>query len=782
MAANAKSNVVNLNEREPGRRTISSAESGRMLNDCRDLTMQRLSTSLADMLAQIEEELFQMAENSYDREMQNLYLEVRGKAKEKWPNIEAAFSRSFVESFNRRMRGELGSAVHTAAATALELKLVEEDDLAESIALQETAGRLREKCEDELGLLGERVALLLGRNELDDEDNPVSPQAVCSALKSACDEIEGGVKLKLVLLRQIELHVSQALNSVYADLNTEMVRWNVLPDLKRSYRHSAGIPAGRKQTRGPGEAPESMPQGQAGGQAASDLFSMLQQIVQSQQSGAFFGGAAPAGIQAGASQPSFAGAPVRAAEGLTGGFLDSLTQLQRGNAHEAEQAGGLPDIGAALGTMNVLRQIKASGMAQGIGQLDAITIDIVAMLFDFIFDDAKIPDPIKALVGRLQIPVLKVAMLDKSFFSSKTHPARRLLDGISHASIGWSQEVDQNDPLYKEISRIVERVQTEFERDVLIFTDLLGELESFLAAREALADAVAARSAEVIGRRENDEIAWVIAGEAVSRRLSSTAPPAVRQFLLDHWQHVLKELYLRHGEEHEAYVSAVRTMDDLVWSVAPKNGSDERRKLVANLSGLLRSLNVGLDLIGLPQGKRNYFFDSLVGLHSAAVRAGLQSNATVETIDVSKAGGKDVTEQPAEPPATERYPVNPHGEIFVTRITQDDVQIEEVALIGASPVIESGSDLCRDRVASLKRGDWIEFHQQDGAATRARLSWISPQRGVYLFTNPHSPRATSISPEALAHQFRNGLADIVVDEPLFERAVNGVLGSLQGAA
>ena len=178
MAASALNNVVNLNER----RQLSAAESSRMLNDCRELAMKRLSVSLREMLADVEEDLFQMAETSYDREMQNLYLEVRGKAKEKWPKLEAAFSRHFVDAFNHKMRGEVESAMKTLAVSTHELRLVEEDDLAEGIALQELATRLREQNEDELSLLGERVAMLLGKNELKDEENPISPQAVVDAL------------------------------------------------------------------------------------------------------------------------------------------------------------------------------------------------------------------------------------------------------------------------------------------------------------------------------------------------------------------------------------------------------------------------------------------------------------------------------------------------------------------------------------------------------------------------------------------------------------------------
>jgi len=767
--------VFNLNEHP--RRAISTAESGRMLNDCRDLAMRRLSSALKDMSSQIEEDLFQMAEATYDREMQNVYLEVRGKAKEKWPSIEAAFARNFVEIFNEKMRGELGAAVKTVSVSSLEMKLVGEDDLTESIAMQEIAGRFKEQCDDELSMLGERVALLLGREHLKDDDNPISPEAVCEALKRACNEIEGDIKTKLVLLKQVEHHVVKSLRGVYADLNSTMVRWNVLPDLKHGYRRAVSASPskpGAQQASADQMTAQQFGQ-QADGQAAPDLFTALQQLMQTQYAGASYA-QAPTGANLNA-VPSGTMPP---SDNFAGGFFDSLTQIQRGQMPLAAsgEMSGLPDFGAIGDMVNVLRQIKTSGLAQGMPQVDAITIDIVAMLFDFVFDDAKIPDPIKALVGRLQIPVLKVAMLDKSFFSSRLHPTRKLLDGISRASIGWGEQVDQDDPLYKEISRIVEAIQTGFDSDIEIFTEMLGELEAFLLAREAKSDSVAERSAELLQQRETDEIAWVIAGEAVSRRLTSDLAPGVRQFLLDHWQQVLKEFCSRHGETHHSYTSAVATMDDLVWSVTLKANSDERRKLVDTLPTLLRSLHVGLDLIGLPQEQRNQFFDVLVALHSAAVKAGLQAHGE-DGLPVSEAS-VDAPAEPTEPPMSDMYPINPEGELFVTRITQDDMQIEEVALVGAT-LTNTDDDIFHIRVEQLRRGDWVEFRQEEGSATRTRLAWVSPQRTIYLFTNPQSPRALSISPEALAHQFRNGMADLVIDEPLFDRAVNGVLSSLQPA-
>lgn len=760
MAASALSNVVNLNERRP----LSAAESSRMLNDCRELAMRRLSASLREMLADIEEELFRMAEASYDREMQNLYLEVRGKAKEKWPQMEAAFSRHFIDVFNHRMRGEMGAAVKTLAVKTQELRLVEEDDLAESIALQELATRLREQNEGELSLLGERVAVLMGRSELKDEDNPVSPQAVCDALKRACDEIEGNVRVKLVLLKQIEQHVSKALQAVYADLNSEMVRWNVLPDLRTAYRKPVNPPAQRRAARP--EPPPGQPPEQPAG--SGDLLSALNHLVLV-RAGTPQGGAAAGRSAAAAGSPAAPPADAKSA------FIDSLTEMQRLDRllDEKGRVDGLPDLGPALDTMNVLHRVKASGLAQGVGQLDAITIDIVAMLFDFIFEDAKIADAIKALVGRLQIPVLKVAMLDPSFFASRAHPARRLLDGISRAAVAWGDTVDPGDTLYQEMAFIVERIQNDFERDAQIFTDALNLLNAVIAERDAVAEDIAARSAEVMHRRETEEIAWVVAGEAVARRLTSAVPTGVERFLREHWQHALKELYLRHGEEHHAYLSAVSMMDDLIWSVAPKKSGDERKQLVNTLPGLLRALHAGLDAIGLPQEMRSRFFDELVEMHSAAVKAGLGGSGAVGETTAAA----DTEPSPAPAPA-DQYSIAPDGELLITRIVENDVQIEEVALVGVRSEA-AADDAFLQQVSALARGDWVEFRQEEAAPVRTRLSWISPQRGIFLFTNPRSPRATAVSREALAFQLRSGSARVVTEEPIFERAVNGVLNSLQ---
>ena len=72
----------------------------------------------------------------------------------------------------------------------------------------------------------------------------------------------------------------------------------------------------------------------------------------------------------------------------------------------------------------------------------------------------------------------------------------------------------------------------------------------------------------------------------------------------------------------------------------------------------------------------------------------------------------------------------------------------------------------------------MEFVDEEGNPNRERLNWISPQRGILLFSNHRSAKAISIAPDALAHQIRNGKASIIEEDVIFERALNGALESL----
>ena len=175
------------------------------------------------------------------------------------------------------------------------------------------------------------------------------------------------------------------------------------------------------------------------------------------------------------------GAPIIATPTLHEG----LTRLQAGETDFDLGGGAVVQFsGIPEGMHNVLRDLQESPLGKKANQLESMTIEMVAMLFDFIFETKDLPDGIKALLARLQIPVLKAAMLDGAFFAKKTHPSRLLVNALAEAGRGWSPVMGTNDPLYRKIDAIVHRILDGFSDDLTIFDELREKLEAFLAEEE----------------------------------------------------------------------------------------------------------------------------------------------------------------------------------------------------------------------------------------------------------------------------------------------------------
>jgi hypothetical protein len=753
MSQAANGNVVAIGDHPRARTRLSPQESASLLSGCRDLALNRMAAALGSMLDHVEDELFELAEKADDRDSQNVYLDARAQAREKRAVIESAFRQHFVEFFNRKVRGEQGPKKE--AAVPGELSLMGDEDLEEGIAVSEMSRKLKAACEGELGPLSQRMGFLLERATLEDDANPMSPELVCDALKRAFDSLQTGFKVRMALLRQVERHAETEIQRVYHDVNVHLVERRVLPEVQAVRR-----PAQPRK-----EEPKAVPSpaGKDAAPAPNDLFGSLAQLIGASM-GAASMGAAPMGGGAMAASPQGPATWPLAEGGSMPPPAPALMQ-QLTKMHRELPVLGVEALSAASpeALVNVVRNVKAS--APSLGAVDAMTIDIVAMLFDYIFDDRHIPASVKALIGRLQIPTLKVALMDKSFFSSKAHPARRLIDLLAEASMGLDASTAAGRAALEMVEKAVGRVLEEFEADVTPFESAIADVESFVDDQKRAEEQIVERSARLIEARERQELARMVAEEEVSRRLAvrQWVPPAVRTMLERDWMRALTDVHAVEGEGSGTWQGFMLTMDDLLWSVEPKCTSEERKRLVTMLPAMLRHLHDGLHRAKTEDADRDAFFGSLVDCHAAAVKAGLRGIAIVP-------------DTPPPPPPVE--PVSIESEV----IPAGDVQVEEIRL-KTSRGSQVRNVFTRTGVwTNLQRGTWVEFTRPSHEPMRARLTWISPNKGVYLFTNPMSEAsALSVSPEALAEQMRLGQARVLDDAALVDRAVDSMLATLKRA-
>ncbi|MEO8755372.1 MAG: DUF1631 family protein, partial [Casimicrobiaceae bacterium] len=271
-----------------------------------------------------------------------------------------------------------------------------------------------------------------------------------------------------------------------------------------------------------------------------------------------------------------------------------------------------------------------------------------------------------------------------------------------------------------------------------------------------------------INQKDRQQIASVVAKAAIEKRIESApVPNFLAAFLRQKWQGTLEHVYLDEGEESESWGSGVTTLEDLVWSVQPKRSPEDRRHLVALLPSLLKRLSAGMHNRGWQPEDREAFMANLVEAHAAAVKPSLSqigsptaavAEAAKAQAEIAKASGDQVMAAKAEALAAAMTQAEPEPVEPVREVVDDDYL--EIA-------------------RSLERGMWIEFEADDGHLAFAKLAWVSPLRGTYLFTNRQGQKALSMTAEELAERFRADRARLVEAEPLIDRAFTSMMTQIE---
>jgi len=792
-------------------------ELAKALNDCRDLAIHRLQLTFAAMFDRIGDVLMERASNSDIRAEQSLYLDARGALKTERAALMGDFEKRLRRRIDDRILGR--EERQEFASTDLDpskLTLVDTSAMDESVLTGNITRIVENACHDELAEFNRFVGHLIGRPGLETDANPMAPQTIVDAFADALKDLKAERSIKFQILKELNQAALGDIATIYADLNKHLVNLKVVPaTMPRGRAVNRGSAADRARAQQPQvppapDAPARPPAPPAAGPEV-DMMALYRRLFgggaaaamaprgappapQALSGGGGFAdtpdgalpsidagmmvaqaAAANAAANASAGAPAFAPMPMTASGYVPGAPIistpslhEGLTRLQAGQVGFEVDGTSVAFAGIPQGLHNVLRDLQESPLGHRANQLESMTIEMVAMLFDFIFDTRDLPDGIKALLARLQIPVLKAAMLDGAFFAKKTHPARLLVNALAQAGLGWSPVSGQDDPLYRKLDQIVHRILDGFDNDLSIFDELRNDLESFLAAEEAAAEANIASSAVEIDLRDRHHIAEQVARSEVEHRIERTpVPNFLAAFLRERWLAALTHVYIKDGESSEAWGSGIRTLEELTWSVQPKRTTEDRKELVALLPSLLKRMNAATGTAPWPQEEREAFMSNLVEAHAAAVKPSL---ATAESpiaaiaeqaklqAEVARAAGDERTAQKARALAVAMELATPMPEPEAPEVVDDDYL--EIA-------------------RSLERGVWIEFEDEGGQLAFAKLAWVSPLRGTYLFTNRQGQKALSMTAEELADRFRADTARLVEAEPLIDRAFTSVLGQLE---
>lgn len=450
------------------------------------------------------------------------------------------------------------------------------------------------------------------------------------------------------------------------------------------------------------------------------------------------------------------------------GFKRAIAEAQSGIQRQLATTGR--DERAAISTPALLQELqqrkqalKEAASTPG----ERATIEIVALLFQSILTEEKIPAVVRVWFARLQMPVLRVAVSEPDFFATTDHPARKLIDRMGACVMGFDiSSRAAGDALDKEIKRVVQVVEAYPDTGRRVFQTVLTEFERFLehyfkTENEATRKGVSL--AQQVEQRETMAIQYTIE----LRKMLNEVPvqEGVRNFLFHVWADVLATMALKTGAASDATKIMKRAAADLIWSAGAKVSREERADVIRRLPPLLKTLREGMAEAGLAPEKQDEHIQALNDSLAAAFTAKAAA-IPAERLEELMARLEDLEEMLPD---------------------ADEMQIDESIVMDLSGhestelqiVTEGGSMPTPAMIAwarELQVGGWYMLEHR-GRIESVQLAWHGMRKQLSLFVSQQG-RGTLFQQHRLASYLQAGLLVPAQDEALTVRATRSALAKL----
>ncbi len=505
-----------------------------------------------------------------------------------------------------------------------ELSLLEEEAVDQLVAADRIGMSLSHGSEWELRAVESYTAAVLGDDEAGPDKNPFRPSVVARALLAAVDGLTDQAGMRQTLSEELTRALALRMPACYASLAAQFQAGGLRAQDLRAVTDGSPRPGGGAGAGSPNPA---------GGPAASG------HATGSEAAGG--AGMGPMGGGTGAGAPGGRGYAMGGAMlGQVGPqVMGLLRQLHVGQGAPLLSPVALGDASGPLPT-NLIQQHRGELQQAANTPLDHMVIDVVGSLFEAILSDPKVPPQMARLLARLQLPVLRAALGDTSFFSMRKHPVRRFVNRL--ASLACAYEDFSQDPglgFLQRVAPLVEEIAAgDFEK-VKLYDEQLDALEAFVAEQNRLAlQQQGQDAAELLAKKEALARQNLQYQQELEKALADLPlPEFLRRFLSRDWGPVIVHAST---QESESQAQAMRRLGkDLALSVLPKGGSPLRREFLSTLPVMVRSINEGLDRVHSPEAVRKQLFADLLPVHAESLKTAalspLDHNLLVKRIEAA---------------------------------------------------------------------------------------------------------------------------------------------------
>jgi hypothetical protein len=719
----------------------------RLVADLQSLCAARLEPAWLDGLDALDQALYQQAERSRSHLDQQRCFDSRAMVRSRRAGFLRLVSEHVNQSFMRL--GEDREVADPLAMTPA-LSLLDRDEHELTAALEQLASRGEVHTGPVLAELSYRMAVLVGAPPLEGEALPTSPQNLATAVRQAVPALDLPAEHQVMLVQALERKLAPVLAPMYETVNAYLVAGGILPHLRPfAGARPAHAPPAPPSIKAPAQAAEPAPS--PASQEPIAVLETLRDLLARQRAGEMRTTTGPAATPA-------------ELEVALGALQRHLVQVTDRASRELRSAQRLRE--ELLAHLNAGK--PAGTPRTGLSPEQDDTVELVARLFEQLGKQLQQGPGATALLGGMQVPVLRMAMADRSFFDQAEHPARHVLGALAEASKDWADGKDIDPDLAAQLSRLVARAQRE-PPSAGLYTSLLADIRHQLAQLARKAQVTERRQVEAMQGRERLHQARQRAAEVLAARFAETTPRGLLRALLDRaWSDVLALALLRHGEDSAAFAERLRLTDQLLGRLPAEDPLQLRLAVEDHLQQ-----------IGMQAEEAEQVAQRLIGGGDTG------PSRTDPAGSAAMGAGTDAPVPAAYALATEP----PSATDLALRLKQRQRLGEQrgqepqpAPPPAPEPPLGPQEARIHNRLRQLPFGSWFEFVDPEaGTASRRKLAWFSPLTGNTLFVNRRGQRAAEMNLRELAAAIAGGRVRECVEpnDGLFDRAWRALTGSLQ---
>ncbi|HTC26869.1 DUF1631 family protein [Dyella sp.] len=761
------------------------ARARRLIGDICALCDQWVDPTLRHCLDRFDKRLYEQAESSRNHLEQQRCFDSR--------NLIQQQSAGFIQSFASRLREafeQMGTSDDEQTShqlTLQSLSLLDRNEQELTSALEKHAARIEAHNGPVLSELSYRLAVLVGAPPLEGKHLPPGPLSLAYILRDASEAMNLPLEHRLLLLQVFETSVGDAILRLYDGINEKLIADGILPQLRafpaarpvHGPAHGAAPAAAQTpatQTPTPAQPTEQRSEPIAVLETLRDLLSRQRVTA-----------AGPAPVYSGRT------ATPDELQGALSALQQHMIQVTDNTSRELRSAQRLHE--------ELLLQLN-SGVPAGAPRMQLSTeqgdtVELVAMLFEQLAQQLHHGPNARALLGNLELPLLRMAIADRDFFNQREHPARQVLGKLAETVNDWLDGPDgETDPqLLGKLSHLIERTQQE-PPTAGLYTSLLADIEHHLSQLSRKAQATERRHVEAMQGRERLEQARRRADELMRERFAVSSPRGLLRTLLERaWTDVLALNLLRHGEHSDGFRQQLRITDQLLGQFP-----------VTDTVLLRHEVETGLQQIGMNADESEQVAQRLIGPEptahvtpSIATLEDAPSDTAVSqtTSEIAPESEKPVPTESAAPiivpakprPSTASAMADPPSATDLAlrlkqrqRLGEHRGQEAPVATNAAVvPPLGLREARIHNRLRQLPFGSWFEFIDPvTNEATQRKLAWFSPVSGNSLFVTRRGQRSDMMNLQELARAIANGRVRELPpqQENLLDRAWHSLTASL----